>query len=340
MTKMSKLDKTHRDIFLMDFVQFVSSPQTSAKRLRKWNSTVKLCPANMIEEEWMRLWRGVYYIVWYEEMRKGGEEFIKLIAEWRNPNFILTGFKSMSEFWGGIDAFRIDKYMFLARHMLRNLFTLLQDDEVAANFQKQQIVLEHKNNEKRNVIEEQCQSKLNQLIQTYSMYVIDYILTVSASSIGFSMHLYDIFLEELQNCVPDVQKQCYFIIPFVKRLTLVDDDRMRNALNKKIFHPFISSTLGQSNSKQTTVFFNNIAKICSNLASTTENGKNRRALYDLSEFCKTSIEKITKARHENGKALVRKPTGYNRQRHRFRYEKATSIMYPMSIKPLAFICES
>ena len=330
---MVKLDKTKRDVFIMDFVHFVSSPQTSAKRLRKWNSVVKQCPENMIEEEWMRLWRGVYYIVWYEEMRKGGEEFITHIAEWDNPNFILFGFKSMAEFWGGIDAFRIDKYMFLARKMLIKLFKLLQDDDIKSTFDSQQVLLEHKNKSKKIV-----HDKINELIEEYSMRAIDYILTVASQSVGFTLHLLDIFVTELQSTVSDVTKQSLFLIPFIKRLSLVEDDRLRTFLNSKVFFPFITSTLGQHNTPQISAFVQELSKIASNIAAITEKGKNRTALYELSEFCKTSLEKIKKA-HEGKLPLKLKPTSFNRKRHRFRYEQITSVMYPKSLKPIAFICD-
>lgn len=192
-------NKTSNALFVVNFVQKVSAPQTHSKRLALLRKMMQNCPNDLTMIEWMQLWKGFYYIVWYEEMRKGGEELIIEMGSTDNGSFLMSGFKALTESWNGIDAFRIDKYMFLIRIMLRNCLRKqisaicngekLLENEIFMNDYRKNIA----NNVKRN--DDDDNENEFDSFSKLKCDVIDYIVSITSKSIGLFLHICDIYLD-------------------------------------------------------------------------------------------------------------------------------------------------
>lgn len=327
-------DKFSNDLFVLNFVQTVSSPLTHSKRLAVVRKMMKRCPKKLTINQWMQLWRGFYYVVWYEEMRKGGEEFIEEIGLIDNPSFLMSGFKSMAESWNGIDAFRIDKYMFLIRIMLRNVMKkqieMISNDQLL--FENTIFMKNYQKNKPNN--EDFSEMKAN---------VIDYILSVTSNTTGLIMHISDIYLKELKLIIEGMENlkneeenkvTIYneMLKPFIKWLALIKDERIIKSMETNIFinliHEFI---LNQSIQMHTNLVRKILANfnLCLNFQNLPSiNRKNN--LIKMSELYKNKLEEL------EGKAetKVKRKIVLNKKGKRIKYELTTNTPYIRSIIPL------
>lgn len=322
----------------MDFVQFVSAPQTHAKRVRKIKKTMETCPANLTETQWMKMWRGFYYAIWYSEMRKGGEELIEEMGSWENESYLLSGFKSLAEDWNGIDAFRIDKYMFMMRHMLRNVMkqqiaALLEDKILFENNPFLDGVKKASSTLKKN-------DKTNDTTVERKTLVIDYILSVASSSVGFFLHLCDIYMDELEKNINELvnsdtaKSEIYYqmLIPFGRKLSSINDDRLRRSI-LKIFNQLFSEILITTSISLRVDTLSKFSDPLVEIASHTEAGKNRNSLYSLAEKTRSQVQTLTSARRDE-RALKRKVIGIDRKTKKVKYEVVSTVPFVRSLVPL------
>lgn len=73
------------------------------------------------QDDQFRLWKGLFYAIWYTEMDKGGRELMGVIADQCSLITLMAGFQLVDQDWFTIDHIRIDKYMSLVRLMLARL---------------------------------------------------------------------------------------------------------------------------------------------------------------------------------------------------------------------------
>lgn len=345
---MNNKNKDVRDLFVIDFVQFVSSPQTHAKRVRKIRKAIQTCPSNLSELQWLKMWRGFYYAIWYTEMRKGGEELIEEMGGYSNADYLLSGFKSLSESWQGIDAFRIDKYMFCVRIMLRNIIekqiqSLMQNSVLfeGNSFLKRRNVPKGSSNETdKEILLLKQEQKIDNVVCINSN-VIDYILSVSNSSVGLFMHICDIYIEELKKFLTEdlsSNVKCDIIhdmlVPFGKRLALIRDERLHKSI-KKVFDEFLELITAES-----ITFRIDILKKLSNtlieIASQIESVKNRVLVYSIGDTFKEKLNLLSSKSKDQPK-LKRKIIGFDRRNKRVKYQLTSSTPYARSIVPLPVI---
>lgn len=331
--------KEARDCFVVNFVQFVSAPQSHTKRLRKLRKTLELCPSNLSEIQWMKMWRGFYYAVWYAEMRKGGEEMIQEIAENNNPSFLLSGFMAMTKDWGGIDAFRIDKYMYLVRHMLRNVLqkqvSALQSNQLL--FEKEIKKFSNMNSENLSNIETKLieEEKAIQPHVNIKANAIDFILATTHFSVGLFIHISDIYLQEVETILDKMDStekvQLYpdLLLPFAKWLSLVPDVRLLKSI-KNIFYSFFKETLCQERTEIKLEILSNIEQPMKVIASHTASAKRRNVVYSI-------VDEIIKTKHNlktNSKCIKRKPVSIDRRTKKVKYELVATTPFVRSLVPL------
>jgi len=333
-----------RDLFVMDFVQFVSSQQTHAKRVRKIKKTMELCPSNLTDTQWMKMWRGFYYAIWYSEMRKGGEELIEEMGNYQNGSYLLAGFKSLTQSWSGIDAFRIDKYMFLLRIMLRNVLkqqitallvseTLFKDNPFMHEMKKGS---QTKPKEPTEPIGEEAD-------KSKEANVIDYIVQETSKSTGLFLHVTDIYVDELQAVVQELidddshKANLYYamLIPFGKRLSTIQDERLRKSIRMNIFDKLMEQLISEPISIRSDTLSKFLDPLLE-IASHTELGKNRNCLYSLVDKIRSKVSSLNSTTKDRVK-LKRRIIGVDRKTKKIKYEVGTSTPFVRSLVPLPLI---
>ena len=343
----------NRDLFVIEFVRFVSSPQTHAKRVRKIKKTLQICPDNLNKIQWLKLWRGFYYSIWYTEMRKGGEELIEVIGSFQNGSFLLSGFKSLMESWSGIDSFRIDKYMFLIRIMLRNVLkqqiTSLIKKEVL--FENNNIFKEYKKNQKLKIQDslkliknEKDDSIKNIPCFMFHVSVVDYIVSITSYSVGLFLHVCDIYLEELQKCVSELAVEdsskalIYYemVIPFAKQLSFTNDDRIRTSIRENIFDKLIDDLIINEAVSIRIDILNKFLTPLIEIACRTESGKNRICLYRILKKFRSKFSSLNSG-PDNIFNIKRKIVGIDHKTKKIKFETVTTTPFVRSIVPLPLI---
>ncbi|KPM03378.1 ribosomal RNA processing protein 1 A-like protein [Sarcoptes scabiei] len=310
-------DNLTTELFVLQFVQEASKPQTHSKRLRACRKFWKNCPKNLTIKQWMFVWRGFYYIIWYEEMRKGGQELIEELGSIENDAFFFAGFKSLSESWESIDDLRIDKYMYLARIMLRTIIK-----KQISSILNSEILFQD------NKFIKSLKIKADSPSINAKTIGIHYIINVTNNSIGLLLHLVDVYLEEIKSAlddqsIDDDQKAEVYIEmvkPFIYEFKTIKDDRLREMI------------LDESFSVRKSIL-TSIIEIFENLDQTMElNGKDVQYRNQILEIYKNKMENFS----TNGKAK-RKIIGYNPRTKKFKYEKVTAIPFVKSIIPLPVV---
>lgn len=126
-------------------------------------------------QNFMRLWKGLFYSMWMSDKPLPQEELAESIASlvhsFGRPEISIQYFssflKTMSIEWFGIDQWRIDKFMMLVRRSVRQMFVLL-----------------HKHNWNETLID-QLNEEISQTVMK------------SSGSIGFFMHFTELYIEEV-----------------------------------------------------------------------------------------------------------------------------------------------
>ena len=294
-----------------------------------------MCPANLTETQWMKMWRGFYYAIWYSEMRKGGEELIQEMGAYQNESYLLSGFKSLSEVWGGIDSFRIDKYMFLVRHMLRNVL-------------KQQVIalLEGKllfaDNPFLSELKKNFESKKNTDNSSVEAIVIDYIVSVTSNSVGLFLHICDIYIDELQKVLLELVKDddvvkinMYYqmLFPFARRLATIQDERLRKSIRANIFNKLLDEVIIVKSISVQVDTLEKFLEPLTQVSAHTESGKNRNCLYSIADKVRSKVASL-KCPEKVGVQLKRKAIGIDRKTKKIKYEIGTSVPFVRSLVPL------
>jgi len=192
----------------------------AVKKLKKWLHSRSASSSPLQEDELLRIWKGLFYCYWMSDKPLIQEELANNIASMigvfsSNDSallFIKTFLLTMSREWFGIDNWRMDKFMMMTRRFLRQVF---------------------KFNSKH---------KWNQDVTTCIRDVLaDNLLLreISETSLGFQMHVTDLFLEELAKVGgEDLEEDvilCY-LQPFLQIVQKRKEPRLRSHVVERVFH--------------------------------------------------------------------------------------------------------
>ncbi|GJQ85946.1 Nnp-1 [Trypoxylus dichotomus] len=187
------------------------------KRLKRWfEFRSKSTP--FTEDDFMRIWKGLFYAMWMSDKPLFQEECAEKIASLVHLNtvdyslmFFKCGLRTLGNDWFGIDQLRLDKFLMLVRRLLRQGFVILKKNEWNLK-----------------------------IIKDFNNILSATILNVAnPPPSGFVMHFTEVYLEELAKISegklrPNLLTE--FVSPFIKQLALLDDCRQIKCIEKSIFH--------------------------------------------------------------------------------------------------------
>ncbi|OAD58885.1 Ribosomal RNA processing protein 1 like protein [Eufriesea mexicana] len=187
------------------------------KNLRKW-LTVR--SQSSFEADFMRLWKGLFYCMWMSDkpliQEELAESLSKIVHCFKAKDVILLyttcALKTLGTEWFGIDQYRLDKFCMLVRRIIRQTF-------------------------------QKCKEELWNIewIKAISKMLENLLIDPKICD-GFSMHITEVFLEELskisggdilENVVTELIK------PFVSYFILMDDERQIRHIMRHIFRYLI-----------------------------------------------------------------------------------------------------
>lgn len=214
-------DPSSRTKLIKGFVQKICTPITAAKRLKFINQFFQRYPAIPFDHhDYLYICKGLFYAVWYSEMNKGCDEIIETIASncGKNDALAVAMFEALAIEWIGIDTYRVDKFLYLIRRILRCML-----DVQYQSF---------------------TQSK------SFNSSLVEEIIGKTEKLYGLVAHLVWVMSQELvnvivekgiQNCIKTfILKQ---LLPFLNLMARSDDVRLFDSVKRNlIFDLFISLT--------------------------------------------------------------------------------------------------
>lgn len=199
------------------------------KKLRRWLQLRAKSSFPFSQEDFMRIWKGLYYNMWYSDKPLVQEELCEQLGKLLEcfegnlqycVDFFGSFLKTMCIEWFGIDQWRIDKFLMLVRRMLRYMFKLLKDSEWSV-----------------------------EAVNVFNKHATETVLFENVSAKGLTMHYFDIFFEELAKVSEgeiSAEKVSMFIAPFVKFMATQRDFNLISHCRTRIFyHLLYQSGLGR-----------------------------------------------------------------------------------------------
>ncbi|KAG1949932.1 ribosomal RNA processing protein 1 A [Pimephales promelas] len=174
------------------------------------------------EDELMKIWKGLFYCVWMQDMPLLQEELStkisRLLHSFQTLDSQLLFFKAflqtMKREWTGIDRLRMDKYFQLVRFMFRDVFEMLKRRQW------------------------DC-SVLSEFLQLFS----DQLLQGSGSApAGLVLHVLDLYTSELArvgSAQLTAEQNLTFIEPFCKSMAKTKDRVLLKAIGSNVFDTIV-----------------------------------------------------------------------------------------------------
>ncbi|XP_055389795.1 ribosomal RNA processing protein 1 homolog [Condylostylus longicornis] len=186
------------------------------KRLRKWLQIRSESSFEYTENDFLRIWKGLFYCFWMSDkplvQEDLADQFGTLIGCFKDLKTSLKFFnafmKTMCTHWFGLDQWRLDKFMMLTRRMLRHTLMAIK---------------------KHNWPEEH--------IQDFNFYLAESVLDNDVT--GMIMHLVEIFMDELakvSNGKISATAVGEFTKPFIIFLAKQRDSKILGEVRNKIFY--------------------------------------------------------------------------------------------------------
>ncbi|XP_011199133.2 ribosomal RNA processing protein 1 homolog [Bactrocera dorsalis] len=204
------------------------------RKLRKWLQIRARSSFPFSEEDFLRIWKGLYYNMWMSDkplvQEDLAEQLGKLIECFdgdvaTSVNFFGAFMKTMCNEWFGIDQWRIDKFMMLVRRMLRYMFRVLR----GAGWTKDSIKL-------------------------FNEHMKMTVLAEESPAIGLTMHYLDIFFEELAKVSEgeiNAEQVGNFVLPFVTYIAKGRNAKLVSHCRSQVLeHLLYQSTLGREYSEK------------------------------------------------------------------------------------------
>merc|ERR1712071_336121 len=120
--KLASNEKKTRDKFL--------------KKMKKWISARSHTPDAFSDDEFLKLWKGLFYCMWMSDKPLIQEDLAETIASLVHSivdrktglNFVKIGLVTMARDWSGIDTWRMDKFMMFVRRIIRHSLEYLAEN--------------------------------------------------------------------------------------------------------------------------------------------------------------------------------------------------------------------
>ncbi|KAI9590518.1 ribosomal RNA processing protein 1 homolog [Glossina fuscipes] len=204
------------------------------RKLRKWLQIRAQSSFPFTEEDFMRIWKGLYYNMWYSDKPLVQEDLAEQLGQLigcfddnieLSIKFFGAFLKIMEVEWFGIDQWRMDKFLMLVRRMLRHMLKALK---------KHYWSLE--------------------TVEKFDQCVKSSVLRENVTARGLTMHYLDIFFEELakvSNGEISAEQVNYFIKPFVHFMATQQNYHLISCCRSRIFyHLLYQSSLGREYSEK------------------------------------------------------------------------------------------
>ncbi|XP_015181794.1 PREDICTED: ribosomal RNA processing protein 1 homolog [Polistes dominula] len=190
------------------------------KSLKKWLTVRSKSSFEFIEEDFMRLWKGLFYCMWMADKPLNQEELAeslsKIIHCFDSMPLVLLYIKStlktLAIEWFGIDQYRLDKFAMLVRRIFRQIFKICHDK----NWDMEWV--------------------------EGLMKILQEILIEPKYCLGFKMHVTELYWEEIAkvsngNVPEDVVTR--LVEPFIAYLAVMGDERLIRHVMRHIFRYLI-----------------------------------------------------------------------------------------------------
>lgn len=204
------------------------------RKLRKWFQLRAISSFPFTENDFMRIWKGLYYNVWMSDKPLVQEELAEQLAQMvdsfgGNTACSLAYFsafmRTMCQEWFGIDQWRMDKFLMLVRRMLRYMLRLLKNSKWSPD-----------------------------LIQKFNASMQQSVLADQPKSRGLTMHYMDVFFEELAKAANEeitAGQVNLFLRPFVRYVgTQRDAKLVAQCRTRVLYHLLYQSELGREYSEK------------------------------------------------------------------------------------------
>lgn len=178
--------------------------------------------------------------------------------------------------------------------------------------------------------------------------LIDSILMICSASVGLSIHLAEIFMDEIVKCISQhfnwklQQKQMIFkalTLPFIKLLALISDIRLTDSLKKEVFNKLKKDILLRESFELRKLILDHIKNSLISIGSLNEiESKNRSILYSIAKEYKFKLEKMNE-NTSNSKIKKRKLNDFSSKRRnkKQKIELITNTPFVRSKVPIAVI---
>lgn len=204
------------------------------RKLKKWFQLRAQSSFPFTEDDFMRIWKGLYYNVWMSDKPLVQEDLAEQLAQLidsfgGNTACSLAYFsafmRTMCNEWFGIDQWRMDKFLMLVRRMLRYMLRLLKKSKWSP-----------------------------ELIQTFNETMQLSVLSEQPKSRGITMHYMDVFFEELAKAANEeitAAQVNLFLRPFVHYIGTQRDAKLVAQCRTRVFyHLLYQSELGREYSEK------------------------------------------------------------------------------------------
>ncbi|ALC39960.1 Nnp-1 [Drosophila busckii] len=204
------------------------------RKLRKWFQLRARSSFPFTEDDFMRIWKGLYYNVWMSDKPLVQEDLAEQLAQMidsfdGNTACSLAYFsafmRTMCQEWFGIDQWRMDKFLMLVRRMLRYMLRLLK-----------------------------AQKWPPELIESYNATMLLSVLAEQPKSRGLTMHYMDIFFEELAKAANEeitAAQVNLFLRPFVRYMGTQRDAKLVAQCRTRVLYQLLyQSELGREYSEK------------------------------------------------------------------------------------------
>ncbi|KAJ9595627.1 hypothetical protein L9F63_013179 [Diploptera punctata] len=193
------------------------------KKLKKWLIARSKGKCEFTDDDFLRIWKGLFYCMWMadkplvqEELAETISNLIHCLAKTKLAiSFIRCFFRTMILEWYGIDLFRYDKFMMLVRRFLRQTFKFCRNYEW-----------------KEEVVTGVC-SAFNTTVLSSSKD------RLNEPPLSLVTHFCEIYLQELAKVGKEkipVEVVTQFVEPFISLLSVEEKGTLRDKVVKDVFH--------------------------------------------------------------------------------------------------------
>ncbi|XP_021334455.3 ribosomal RNA processing protein 1 homolog A [Danio rerio] len=210
------------------FAQKLAANEKSvrSKALLKLRKYIRIrserAPGGFSEEELLKIWKGLFYCLWMQDLPLLQEELSTkisaLLFSFRTVDsqflFFKTFLQTMKREWNGIDRLRLDKFYQLVRFVFRQMFEMLKKQEWEPS-----------------VLQEFLQLFSDQLLQSSS-----------AAPSGLIMHIMELYMTELAAVGAaelTAAQNLSLIEPFCRTMSRTRDRVLLKAIGSSIFSTIV-----------------------------------------------------------------------------------------------------